>query len=131
MIAAAVDKEDQMGLFDNVGAALKGVFGQGEAGTMPALISAALAKSGFGNLNGIVAQLQQRGLGSEVASWLGAGANLPVSAEQLRGALGNEQVRELASRLGLPVDAALNVLSAHLPGLVDQASPNGTLPPAS
>jgi uncharacterized protein YidB (DUF937 family) len=120
-----------MGLLDDVGAALKGVLGQSEAGAMPALISAALAKTDLGNLNGIVAQLQQGGLGSQVASWLGTGSNLPVSAEQLRGALGNEQVRELAGHLGLPVDAALNVLSAHLPGLVDQASPNGTLPPAS
>jgi len=120
-----------MGLFGDVGAALKGALGQSDAGAMPALISAALAKTDLGNLNGIVAQLQQGGLGNQVASWLGSGANLPVGAEQLRAALGNQQVRELAGHLGLPVDAALNVLSAHLPNLVDQASPNGTLSSAS
>jgi uncharacterized protein YidB (DUF937 family) len=120
-------KEDHMGLFDNVGGVLRGMFGQTDGAAMPALITAALAKSDFGNLNGIVAKLQQGGLGDEVASWLGSGANLPVSAEQLRNALGNQQVREMANHLGLPVDAALNVLSAHLPSLVDQASPNGSL----
>lgn len=119
-----------MGLLDDIGGALKGVLGQDAGGAMPALISAALAKTGLGNLNGVVAQLQQGGLGDQVASWLGSGANLPVSADQLRSALGSQQVRELAGHLGLPVDQALNVLSAHLPGLVDQASPNGTLPPA-
>jgi uncharacterized protein YidB (DUF937 family) len=36
-------------------------------------------------------------------------------------------VRELAGHLGLPVDQALAFLSAHLPGMVDQASPNGAL----
>jgi uncharacterized protein YidB (DUF937 family) len=120
-----------MALFDDIGGALKGMLGQEAAAAMPALISGALAKTDLGNLGGIVTQLQQGGLGNQVASWLGSGTNMPVSAEQLRGALGNEQVRELAGHLGLPVDAALNVLSAHLPGLVDQASPNGTLPPAS
>jgi uncharacterized protein YidB (DUF937 family) len=120
-----------MGLLDNIGGVLKGVLGQDAGGAMPGLISAALAKSNLGDLNGIVAQLQQGGLGSQVASWLGSGSNLPVSADQLRSALGSQQVRELAGHLGLPVDEALNVLSAHLPGLVDQASPNGTLPSGS
>ena len=32
---------------------------------------------------------------------------------------------------GLPVDEALKLLAQHLPGVVDQASPNGTLQPAS
>jgi uncharacterized protein YidB (DUF937 family) len=118
-----------MGLLDELGGALKGLLGQDAGAAMPALISAALAKTDLGNLNGIVAQLQQGGLGQQVASWLGSGANLPVSADQLQAALGSQQVRELASHLGLPVDQALNVLSAHLPNLVDQASPNGTLPP--
>jgi uncharacterized protein YidB (DUF937 family) len=103
------------------------MFGQAGAGAMPALITEALAKTDLGDLSGIVAKLQQGGLGDQVATWLGSGANLPVSADQLRSALGNQQVRELAQQLGLPVDAALNVLSAHLPNLVDQASPNGTL----
>ena len=103
-----------MGLFDDVAGALKGVLGQSDAaGAMPALISAALAKTDLGNLNGIVSQLQQGGLGSQVASWLGSGSNLPVSAEQLRGALGNDQVRELAGHLGLPVDKALDVLRSR------------------
>ncbi len=120
-----------MGLLDDIGGALKGVLGQQASGAMPALISAALAKSNLGDLNGIVAQLQQGGLGGEVASWLGSGANLPVNPDQLRSALGSQQVRELAGHLGLPLDQALNVLSAHLPGLVDQASPNGQLPASS
>ena len=116
-----------MGLLDDIGGALKGMLGQEAAGAMPAMISAALAKTDLGNLGGIVTQLQQGGLGGQVASWLGNGANLPVSADQLRSALGSEQVRELAGHLGLPVDQALEMLSAHLPNIVDQASPNGQL----
>jgi len=120
-----------MGLFDNISDTLKGMLGQEAAAAMPALITAALAKGNLGGLGGIVAQLQQGGLGDQVASWLGNGSNLPVSPDQLRSALGSQQVRDLATHLGLPVDQALNVLSAHLPNLVDQASPNGTLSSSS
>ena len=123
-----------MGLFDNVAGALKGMLGgtgAADANAMPALISAVLAKTNLGDLNGIVAQLQQGGLGNQVASWLGDGPNLPVSPEQLRAALGNQQVQQLAAHFGLPVDAALKLLSEHLPQTVDQASPNGSLPPSS
>jgi len=116
-----------MGLLDNFAGALRGVLGQGEASAMPALIAAALSKTDLGDLNGIVAKLQQGGLGDQVSSWLGNGSNLPVSPDQLRAALGNQHVQQLAAQFGVPVEAALKLLSEHLPGTVDQASPNGSL----
>ncbi len=122
-----------MGVFDGVGG-LKGLLGQVEAAAAPALVSALLAKTDLGSLQGVVAKLQAAGLNDQVRSWLGSGSNLPVTADQLRSALGNQQVQQIARQLGLPVDQALEVLSQHLPTAVDQASPNGTLqpvPPAS
>jgi uncharacterized protein YidB (DUF937 family) len=122
-----------MGLLDNLGlgSVVSGVFGQVEAAAMPALIQAVLGKTNLGDLGGIVNQLQQGGLASQVQSWLGNGANMPVSADQLRAALGNEQVKQIAQHLGLPIDQALAMLSQHLPDMVDKASPNGVLQPAS
>jgi len=120
-----------MGLLDSLGGALKGVLGQVEADAVPALVSAVLAKTNLGDLQGLVAKLQQGGLNDQVQSWLGNGANLPVTADQLRAALGNEQVQQLARELGLPIDGALKLLAEHLPAVVDQASPNGTLQPSA
>jgi uncharacterized protein YidB (DUF937 family) len=40
-------------------------------------------------------------------------------------------VRQLAAHFGLPLDQVLNLLSEHLPTVVDQASPNGRLQPAA
>ena len=122
-----------MGLFDelNLGGALQGALGQVEATAAPGLINAILAKTQLGDLNGLVTQLQQGGLGTQVQSWLGNGSNLPVSADQLKAALGNDQVAEFARHLGLPVDAALNMLSQHLPNVVDQANQNGELQPST
>lgn len=120
-----------MGLFDNLGGALKGVLGQVEAAAVPALISAALAKTNLGNLQGLVNQLQQGGLGPQVQSWLGSGPNMSITPDQLRAALGSDQVRQLAAHFGVPVDQVLNLLAQHLPTAVDQASPNGTVQTAA
>jgi uncharacterized protein YidB (DUF937 family) len=118
-----------MGLFDelNLGGALSGALGQIEGSAAPTLINALLAKTQFGDLSGLVNQLQQSGLGSQVQSWLGNGPNQPITADELKTVLNNTQVQEMARHLGLPVDAVLNLLSQHLPNVVDQASKNGQL----
>jgi len=94
----------------------------------PAALSTALQGTTLGDMGGLVQKLQQGGLGDQVTSWLSSNAsNLPVTADQLRAALGNDQVKQIAQQLGLPIDEALQVLAQHLPNTVDQASPDGSL----
>ena len=114
-----------MGILDNM---FGGALGQLESAAVPALVSAALAKTNLGDLQGLVNQLQQGGLGNQVQSWLGDGTNLPVSPDQLRAVLGSDQVRQIAEHFGVSPDAALNLLSEHLPGVIDKASSSGALP---
>jgi uncharacterized protein YidB (DUF937 family) len=116
-----------MGLFDNLGGALKGLAGQAETAALPALLSAVLAKTSLGNMQGLLDKLQQSGLGPQVASWLGNGKNLPITAEQLKAALGNEQVQQIATHFGLPLDKMLATIAENLPAIVDKLSPNGKL----
>jgi uncharacterized protein YidB (DUF937 family) len=116
-----------MGLFDNIGGSLGGMIGQMTAAAAPGLISAVLAKTNLGDLNGLVTQLQQNGMGDQVKSWLGNGANMHITPDQLRAALGSDQVKQIATHFGLPIDEALKLLAEHVPNAVDQASPNGTL----
>src|SRR6476659_6057663 len=106
---------------------LKGVLGSVSAAETPALISAVLAKTNLGSLQGLADQLQQGGLGDQLKSWLSNGPNLKVTPEQIQAALGNDQVRQLAQRFGVPVDDVLKLLATHLPTTIDQASPNGTI----
>jgi uncharacterized protein YidB (DUF937 family) len=110
-----------------LGSALKGLAGQGGTGALSDILSQVLGKTNLGSVGGLLQQLQQSGLGPQVASWLGNGQNLPVSADQLKSALGDQHLRQLATQLGLPVDQLLGELSQHLPGAVDHMSPNGTL----
>src|SRR5262245_20439728 len=121
-----------MGLFDQiVSSALRGAMGQGSgdatSSLLPGLLGQLLGQTNLGNIGGLLAQLQQGGLGNEVASWLGNGANRAVSPDQLQSALGSEQLEQMARSAGLPVDQLLAMLSQHLPGAVDRASPNGAL----
>jgi uncharacterized protein YidB (DUF937 family) len=110
-----------------LGNALRGLTGAAGAGGLPAILSQVLAKTDLGSIGGLLQQLQQSGLGPQVASWLGNGQNLPVSVDQLKNALGDERLRQLATQFGLPVDQLLGELSRHLPGAIDRMSPNGTL----
>jgi uncharacterized protein YidB (DUF937 family) len=121
--------EATMGLLDglNIGGALRGALGEVEAAALPAAINAVLAKTQYHDLNGLVAALQQGGLNAQVQSWLGPGANLPITEDQLKAVLGNTQVQEFARHLGLPVDATLKLLAQYLPDIVDKACPNGTI----
>ena len=112
-----------MGLLDSLGGSLRNV----AAAAAPVLIAEALKQTNLGNLQGIVNQLQQGGLGPQVQSWLGKGANLPVTPEQLRAALGDEHVQQLAAKFGVSTDQVLKLLAEHLPPAVDQASPDGKL----
>jgi uncharacterized protein YidB (DUF937 family) len=119
------------GIFgDLIGGVLKGLAGQqqGQAGGgLGGILGQVLGNTNLGSLGGLLDQLQKSGLGAQVSSWLGNGANLPISVDQLRQALGDDTVRQIATSLGIPVDQLLGQLSQHLPAAVDKLSPNGTL----
>jgi uncharacterized protein YidB (DUF937 family) len=117
-----------MGLFDElVSGALKGVMGEAQQSLLPGLLSRLLANTNLGSIGGLLQQLQQGGLGDQVSSWLGNGANQAISPDQLRSALGNEQLQQMAQSAGLPLDKLLAMLTQQLPGTVDKISPDGTL----
>lgn len=114
-----------MGLFDGLGSVIGDVLSGRPVNLM------AVAQQVFdnaGGVNGVLAQLQAAGLGDQVASWIGTGANLPVSADQIKSALSSEQLASLAGALGIDAGKLPQLLAEHLPAAVDQASPNGVLP---
>jgi uncharacterized protein YidB (DUF937 family) len=86
-----------------------------------------LAKTDLGSIGGLLNQLQQGGLAGQVGSWLGNGTNLPISVDQLRRALGERQLQQVADASGTPIDELLKMLTQHLPATVDSMSPDGTL----
>lgn len=120
-----------MGLLDSVLAALPGA--PDAHGDALRAIVATLAEHGHddaspGDLSGLMERLREGGLAEVVASWLGGGRNLPVSAAQLHAALGGDWIARFARQLGLAPEAAAGELALTLPDMIDRLTPDGELP---
>jgi uncharacterized protein YidB (DUF937 family) len=118
-----------MGLFDDLKGAVLG--GAQPGGTSP-LVGSLLQLLGGqgGGLAGLVQAFGDKGLGDIVGSWVGTGANLPISPQQVAGALGTDNLKALAEKHGLDTGAVAQQLSQALPGFVDKLTPGGKLPDA-
>lgn len=119
-----------MGIFDDLaGKALSMLGGSGDSSNGPlGGILEMLAPNGAGGLGGLLQSFQEKGLGDTVASWVGKGENLPISADQIQSALGNETVQNLAAKFGISGDQISSMLAQYLPDAVDKLTPDGTLP---
>lgn len=83
---------------------------------------------GQGGLNNLISQFTSKGLGDVIGSWVSTGKNLPVSPDQLKGVLGDETVKNIASKLGMDSGALTSQLSNLLPNVVDKLTPDGKVP---
>lgn len=83
---------------------------------------------GTGGLSGLVSQFASKGLGDVIGSWVGTGKNLPVSGDQLKSALGDDTIKNIASKLGMDSNAVTSQLSNLLPDVVDKLTPQGKVP---
>jgi uncharacterized protein YidB (DUF937 family) len=106
----------------------------GQRGTGNPLIDNVLAmvtNPQHGGLEGLVNSFREKGLGSLVDSWVSTGQNLPISAEQIQNALGNDKLGDLAGKLGMSSGDLSQKLTEFLPGVVDKLTPTGQIPDAS
>lgn len=123
-----------MGLLDSVlGAALGGQQGgqaPGAGGLDPQMLMGLVSQllNNAGGLSGLLAKLQQGGLAEVAASWVGTGANQPVSPDALGSALGPDLMGQIAQAFGGNQQQAAGTLADLLPGLIDQLTPQGQLP---
>ena len=106
-----------MGLLDDVVSAAKGAMLEGAEGGAQGILHNVLAGSSLGGLSGVLDQLNSSGLGNLVSSWTGPGSNLPISVDQLKGALTPEHIQEIAAALHMDPNTALGHLAEHLPML--------------
>jgi uncharacterized protein YidB (DUF937 family) len=119
-----------MGLLDSILSAVSGKSGtSGEAAPLIGILSGLLAQSG--GLQGLASKFSQSGQGDAFSSWVGMGENQPVSSNQIQQALGSDQVRALAARMGVDPALASNFLAEYLPKIVDKLTPAGKVDPAA
>lgn len=132
-----------MGFLDNLGGMLggngEGQQGEGAEGILGSLLqqgSGAGQSSnivgallgglggggGQGGMQGTLETLAANGLADHVGSWLSNNPNIPVSTDQIRDALGSQQVENMANSVGLPIGDFLQHLAQHLPQAASEAA---------
>jgi uncharacterized protein YidB (DUF937 family) len=104
---------------------LDGLLGGAVGAEMVTVVNGLIEK--HGGIQGIVAQLEQQGLGGAVRSWVGTGANESITADQIRQAFGSDTVKQLAAKVGLTPQDLATKLSAVLPQAIDKLTPGGTV----
>ena len=107
-----------MGLLDGL---LGGVVGA----EMVTVVNGLIEK--HGGVQGVIAQLEQQGLGGTARSWIGAGPNQSINAAEIQQAFGSDTVNQLAAKVGLsPQDLAAK-LATILPQAIDKLTPGGAV----
>jgi uncharacterized protein YidB (DUF937 family) len=111
-----------MGLLDSL---LGSMTGGGAQGQSPLLQAALQLIQQNGGLPAIINKFQQGGMGTQVGSWVGTGANLPITGSQLQEVLGTGTIGQIAQQLGLSHGDASSGLAQVLPQIVDSLTPTG------
>lgn len=114
-----------MGLLDGLAGQVLGGLTGGAQGQGNPLMQAAIGLIQNGGLSQLLAKFQQAGLADQAASWVGTGQNLPISADQLKAALGSGAIADIAAKLGMSHDQAAGGLASLLPQIVDHLTPQG------
>jgi uncharacterized protein YidB (DUF937 family) len=105
-----------------------GILGGVVGAEMATVVNGLIQK--HGGVQGIVTQLEQQGLGGTVRSWIGDGANQPISPDQIHQVFGADTVKSLAANAGLSPDVLAAKLSQVLPQAIDKLTPGGAIPKA-
>ena len=124
-----LSKQIKGGIMDIL-SAIKSVLGGGADSKQNDVVSMVMNIVGGqgGGLNGLISQFTSKGLGDVVSSWVGTGNNLPVSPDQIKHVLGNDTLKELASKTGMDQNSLSGKLSDLLPQVVDKLTPDGKVP---
>ncbi len=117
-----------MGLLDSITGSILGKLG-GEQGNMAQVALDLFNQNG--GLSGILEKFKEGGLGETAASWVGTGANIPVTAEDISNVLGNGAIADLAAKFGINPETLSAQIAEHLPTVVDKLTPNGEVAPES
>jgi uncharacterized protein YidB (DUF937 family) len=78
-----------------------------------------------GGIGGVLQRVNQQGYGGHAQSWVGTGANDPLPPQAAHQLLGQDELANLSSQLGVGEDQVAEGFSEILPEVVDQLSPQG------
>jgi uncharacterized protein YidB (DUF937 family) len=86
------------------------------------------ATSITGGLGELVDHFTKSGQGDTAASWIGKGANIPITDSQMEKTLGADLIDSLVKQTGLTKEELLARLAKTLPEAIDKLTPDGKVP---
>jgi uncharacterized protein YidB (DUF937 family) len=111
-----------------LGAVLSGLT-SGNQGQSGSLLTAAMSMlQQNGGLGNVLEMFRGSGMTAQADSWVGTGANMPLSGDQLQQVFGGSALGNIASQLGMSSGQASSAMAQILPELVNQLTPSGQLP---
>ncbi len=115
-----------MELLNNIKSEIGGASGEKSNDLISTVLNLVGGQSG--GLNGLISQFSSKGLGDIISSWVGTGKNQAISPDQVQHVLGNDQINNIAAKLGMDNNAVKSQLSNLLPQVVDKLTPDGKVP---
>ena len=106
---------------------LDGLLGGAGGAEVATVVNGLIEK--HGGVQGIVAQLEQQGLGATVQSWVGNGPNQPITPAQGHQAFGADAITAMAAKVGLNPQELAAKLAQYLPAAIDKLTPAGVVAP--
>ena len=113
---------------DPLGSILAGLTSGNQSQGGPLLAAAMSMLQQNGGLGGVLEMFRGSGLTQQADSWVGTGANIPLSGDQVQQVFGTNTLGSLASQLGMSNGQASSAMAQLLPELINQLTPAGKLP---
>lgn len=111
-----------MGLLDSIAGTMLGKL-SGDKGGMAQIAMELLNQNG--GISGVLEKFRANGLGDAVDSWVGKGANLPITSADVVNVLGSHDIAQLAAKFGFTPQMLSSKIAEYLPMLIDQLTPKG------
>lgn len=81
-----------------------------------------------GGIGAVLDRFKQQGYGRHAQSWVDTGQNETLDDQAVQQVVGQDELRQMAEKLGVPEDQVAQAFAQIMPEMVDKLSPEGRVP---
>jgi len=81
-----------------------------------------------GGMGSVLDKFRQKGMSRQTQSWMSTGDNQPIDGQAVEQVVGNDELRQMAQRLGVPEEQVAQAFAEIMPEMVDKMTPDGHMP---
>jgi len=108
---------------------LKTKFGGNESKLIGPVMGLLQERSSVGGIGGLLSRFKSTGATEQADSWVSrSSSNKPVSGDQVQQALGQSEVKRIATEAGVSEQEACEGIAKVLPHAIDNVTPDGQIP---